>query len=263
VKFNKDNLFISFVDESMKKYFFNNSIEYNVELVLFCLPEILNGPWREVVKRVKNVFKRYPVRRHMHGPFIDLPYHSRDQEVCALAKRKIIQGLTIAEEIGAEHIVFHSTYNPLVVDSRYPRSWNQRALEFWLEIIPYAERSGCIMVIENVFDPYPEIIKGLVKKINSPYFKACLDVGHAHIFGKVGLEQWVKILKNDLVHLHIHDNSKVFDEHYGLGKGTINFKRFFTSIEKEKIDPSFTLEVRDDKEMRRSFRYLKSKGYWE
>ena len=262
MRLNKENFFISFVDESMKNYFFEKPIIYNVELLLFCLPEILSGPWKTIVRKVKTVFKKYPVRRHLHGPFMDLAYHSRDQEVRALAKKKIELGLAIAGEIGAEHIVFHSTFNPLIVDVRYPTVWHRRVVQFWKDLIPVARRNGCIIVIENIFDTHPRFLKNVIKEVNSPYFKACLDVGHAHIFSHIPLEEWIAALKHDLVHIHLHDNHKIFDEHLGLGKGTIDFKRLFTVIDKAKITPSCTLEVKNEREMNASIRYLKKNKLW-
>ena len=55
---------------------------------------------------------------------------------------------------------------------------------------------------------------------------------------------------------------KLFDEHLGLGKGTIDFKRLFTVIDKEKITPSCTLEVKNEREMNASIRYLKKNKLW-
>ena len=74
-------------------------------------------------------------------------------------------------------------------------------------------------------DETPDMLKKLVRAVNSPYFKICLDVGHAYIFGKISLEDWVKRLGKDLAHVHLHDNAKVFDEHLGLGRGTIQWKK--------------------------------------
>lgn len=263
MKLSKENFFVSFVDESMKDYFFEKPIIYNVELLLFCLPEIINGPWIKVVREVKNVFKKYPVQRHIHGPFMDLAYHSRDQEVCDLARRKIELGLAIAGDIGAGHIVFHSTYNPLVADPSYIKVWSQRTAQFWSELIPIAERNKCIIVIENVYDNAPKLLKKLVQQVNSPYFKVCFDVGHAHIFGNVPLEKWITTFKNDLIHIHLHDNSKIYDEHGGLGTGTIDFKKFFASIDKLRLSPAFVLEVKNDKELEKSIQYLKKNRYWK
>ncbi|MBU1862222.1 MAG: sugar phosphate isomerase/epimerase [Candidatus Omnitrophica bacterium] len=263
MKITKDNLFVSIIDESLIDHFFKKPIRYNFELALFCLPEVINGAWRQTVQKVKRVFKKYPVRRHIHGPFMELMYDSRDLDVRALAKRKVEQGLNIAGSIGAKHIVFHSTYNPLkAIDARYSIVWNYRSAKFWHEMIPCARRNNCTIVIENIFEERPDILKKLIRTVNSPLFKGCLDVGHAHIFSTVSLEKWITVLGKDLAHVHMHDNKKKNDDHFGLGRGTINFKKFFSSFANLPHMPAFVLEVKNEAELNRSLRYLKKNGYW-
>jgi len=263
MKLNKDTVFISLVDEKLIKAFFEEPIEFNLELALFCLPEILNENCQETIVRVKKVFEKYPVKRHLHGPCMDLIYNSRDAEVRALARRKIEQGIVIAGEIGAKNMVVHSTFNPLIVEPKYPDVWIHKSTKFFKELVPIARECGVTMAIENIFDFEPSHLKCLIEEVNAPEFKGCLDIGHANIFGNISLSQWVAELGEDLVHVHVHDNQKVYDDHIGLGAGTIDFKSLFNAIDTLPIQPAITLELKSKADLEISMHYLKDNGYWE
>ena len=57
--------------------------------------------------------------------------------------------------------------------------------------------------------------------------KNCLDVGHAHVEGtregREMISEYARVLGDDVVHLHLHDNHGTGDEHLPTGEGTIDF----------------------------------------
>ena len=258
----KDTLFVGFTDPVMKKNFFSDPIEYNVELGLFCSPDILNGPWRRTVSNVKKVFQKYPVKRHLHGPFYGLQYDCKDPEITFLAKKKIERVLTIAGKLQAEHIVVHSTFDPLNPDPRYREMWLERSTDFWKSLIPIAQKNNSMVVIENIYDKTPENLIALINAVDSPFFKGCLDVGHANIFGTISLVDWLEDFKKELFHLHLHDNMGATDDHLGLGEGNIDFNSFFSALGNIRHLPACTLEVLDKEQLEKSIAFLKNMGVW-
>ncbi len=263
MKLTEDNIFISITDPSMKKDFFSKKIDRNFEVALFALPRFIGADWRVYASKVKKVFKRYPVKRHIHGPFYDLAYESKDEDIVKISRKKISRGLEIAGILGAEHMVVHSTFNPLNPDPKYKSYWLEKSAVFWRGMVSLAKKNKCMIVIENIFDPSPDMIKKLIREVDSPFFKACLDIGHANIFSDIPVEEWVRGLKKDMYHIHIHDNDGKVDYHWGIGKGNINFDGFFEELGRIRHIPAFTIEVKTLKDVEASLKYLRKNNLAE
>ncbi len=260
MKLTRDTLFVGVTDPAEKQKIFSKKIEYNLELGHFCAPATLNGAWKQVVSQMKRVFKKYPVQRHLHGPFHGLQYDSKDAEITAVCKKKIERVLNIAGMLDAGHVVVHSSFNPLDPHPRAAEMWLERSTVFWKSLVPIAKRNNCMMVIENIFDQTPENIIKLINAVDSPHFKGCLDVGHANIFGTIPIEEWVDEYKKELFHLHLHDNFGKTDDHLALGSGTVAFDKFFEALDKVRHVPACTLEVLNEDELAKSLSFLKEKG---
>lgn len=263
MKITKDNLYCSICSPAYEKIVLTKPLEYNVEYPLFCFPQVVKGKWRSVVERAKKRFQAQGVKTHIHGPYMELMYHSQDADVQKLAQKKFTIGLQIARELNAQHMVVHSTYNPLNPDPKHTRVWLEQSVRFWKKMVPVARRYKCMIVIENVYDTSPDLLKELVNKVNSPFFKICMDIGHVNIFSRHSLEEWISILKPDLHHIHIHDNDGTEDGHLALGEGKINLKKFFAALSKLRYVPACVLEMKDEAALKKSIKYLKDNGILE
>jgi sugar phosphate isomerase/epimerase len=258
---NKDNVFISIIDENLADKVFTSKIDFNIELALFSLPHILDDPKVDaMVEKVKNVLDRYPIRRSMHGPVTDLYYDSRDKKVREFARERIRQGLAIAEKFEAEFMVAHSTFNPLQPSKKYAPTWLERSIEFWSEMAGYASEKGVTVVFENIFDASPTLLKEVITEVASPNFKACIDIGHLNIFSKVAIEEWIEVLNEKIVYIHAHNNYGTIDEHNGLADGTFDHATFFKSLQRYHLEPAVTLELRRIEDIEPSKRILAT--YW-
>jgi sugar phosphate isomerase/epimerase len=85
----------------------------------------------------------------------------------------------------------------------------------------------------------------LIEKIDSPDFGFCFDTGHFNIFSTVTMEQWFESLGRRLVEVHLHDNDGKADSHWALGRGNIDFEKFFGLLNAQASKPVLTLEVHD------------------
>ena len=256
----KDCLYVSLVGKELEHSFFEKKLSYNAELAFFALKDVVAGNVDGTAAKVKKVLEENKVKFSIHGPFMELMYDSRDLDVVKLAEQKVMNGLKVAEFLGAEHIVFHSTYNPLsqVANSKFDMFWVKKSAEFWKKIIDSCKDFSGMILIENIFDDSPEPIKKLIAEVNNPMFKVCLDVGHANIYGKKYLiDEWVEGFGEDLKHLHVHDNHGGEDEHLGVGAGNIDFEAFFNALDNLNECPPFVLEVRGEDELERSLKYLR------
>jgi sugar phosphate isomerase/epimerase len=99
--------------------------------------------------------------------------------------------------------------------------------------------------VENVFDEDPDALRMLIEKIARPDFGFCFDTGHFNLFSTVSLEQWFESLGRHLVEVHLHDNDGSADSHWGLGRGTLDFDKFFDLMLRHAPVPVYTIEAHD------------------
>ena len=83
---------------------------------------------------------------------------------------------------------------------------------------------------ENIFEEAPETLRMLVKEINSPNLGVCFDTGHFNLFSKVPLEKWFEEIGDNIIEVHLHDNTGSNDDHLGIGDGNIDFDLFFSLL---------------------------------
>ncbi len=177
-----------------------------------------------------------------HGPFYDLIPPSSDFEVSDVAKAKFIRAIDACNYLGIQNIIFHNGWIPTFYNSN---QWIDNSIKFWNSILEYANGS-VIIHLENVMENEPFLIKDIVTGINSPFFKACLDVGHVNIFSKIEVNNWIKEIGISINHVHLHNNYGVDDNHNGLTNGNINIYEVFKRIRDICGNITVNLELRSD-----------------
>lgn len=254
-----DNFYVSVVGAELEDSFFRKELNYNAELAFFAIKGVVSGDMQSYLQKVETIVDRYPVKYALHGPFMEIFYDSRDRDVTRLAREKVLTGLDVARRMKAGHIVFHSTYNPLSrkANKRYDDFWVEQSASFWKNVLKYAEDAECVIAMENIFDDKPDPIIDLVREVNSPNFKICMDVGHANIFGDVDIVSWVRAFGDDLVHIHAHDNFGQEDLHLGVGEGNIDYGSFFAELSRLEVSPDLVLEVRGNEQLKKSMQFLR------
>ena len=259
----RENLFVSIVDNKLRHKISDININFNFEVPLFCLPDILDGAWQDYVKKIKSVLGPKGLTCGMHGPFYNLAYHSRDPMVREVAEKRMRQGLRIASALDARFIVFHSTYSQFVAIKDYYMRWPSDAMQGLPEIVKEAQDRNILMVIENIWDDVPLALKYLIDKVQSDFLKICIDVGHLNIFSKVPLKEWFETLWENIAHFHIHNNFGTFDSHNALNDGAFDFEKLFSLISKYNIDATYTIEVEKLESVEPSIIYLEKLGILE
>lgn len=115
---------------------------------------------------------------------------------------------------------------------------NTKSKEFWDKILNETEYKG-IILIENIFEETPKMLKEYIEEINRPNIKINLDIGHAKL-GKVELEKWIIELKDYIEYMHIHSNDGLYDKHQRPSKGEID--NLYDLLKKHKLNPVLSLE---------------------
>ncbi len=152
-----------------------------------------------------------------------------------------IKAMEIASTFGVETITIHMGK---FTDFSVPVSKYVDATHASLEyLLPYAEKYGITICIENVWYPTSEtsVLLDTINRFNSPNLGICLDAGHYNImsgkFKDPANRMWgthpnsepewspdmIERLHPHITICHIHDNNGIADQHYIPGDGNIEW----------------------------------------
>lgn len=180
----------------------------------------------------------------VHAPFLDLNPGAADPLVHRITARRYRQALQASLQLGARLVVFHPGYDVWRYGEQQ-QLWLDQNLKFWPPLLELAASGGCRMTLENIFEPEPLLLARLLNTLASPWLGHCFDVGHWRLFASVSTEDWFSSLGGQLLHLHLHDNFGVRDDHLPMGEGSIDFNPLLIhlgSLPSERR-PSITLEA--------------------
>lgn len=165
----------------------------------------------------------------IHGPFLDLNPVSWDSKVAQATLERFVQAYEAASALGAEKIVYHTCFVPMV---NLLEGWTQRMIRFWRAFME-GRGDGISVCLENVFDPEYAPLAEIVRGVDHPSFGLCLDIGHANCFSPYPVEEWLWELYPYIRHFHLHDNHGKRDEHLGIGQGDLPWASIFRFIREE------------------------------
>jgi len=161
----------------------------------------------------------------------------------------IVRAMESASILGAENIVVHSVTLPREVD------FEEYNLEFYKSLVPYCEKFGIHMAVENLFWTdvkrkrlmskigSPQELNDMVKKIDSPWVVACVDIGHASLTC-CEPEEFIEDVNPDILKaLHVQDNSYLKDDHTIPYLGSLNWEAVMTSLKKARYTGELTFEI--------------------
>lgn len=222
-------------------------------------PNLLDGDWQTLVSQHRRLLHGFEGEIALHGAFYEMYSASVDQRVSALTRERYLLNLRIAAELGACHVVFHANYLPAIRHPTYLPDWTERQANFWGRLVDEAGRLGVIIALENMWEPDPTIIAGVLEQVDSPYLAACLDVGHVHLYSdSLPFSAWVDRLRDRLVHCHINNNRGLYDEHLPLdaAEGIIDYQAILPLLRSLPRPPLIVLEMDRLEDLERSLRYL-------
>ena len=89
----------------------------------------------------------------------------------------------------------------------------------------------------------PHWLLDIVKGVEDPCLRLCLDVGHVNAYSQIPVMDWLKEWAPYLSHFHIHNNDGSWDTHSALDCGTIPMCELLMQAEKICPNATFTLEL--------------------
>ena len=210
-----------------------------VEIAEFCTAWNMDREFSETDARVRQQLEGNR-RRILHGPFNELFPCAIDPEARALAARRYRQAVGLARDYGAEKVVIHAGYNPWIY---YPEWFREQSVIFWREFL--AEEPGVEIVLENVLEQEPEWMTEILRAVDSPRLRLCLDVGHVNAYSPVDAAQWLRRCAPWISHFHLHNNNGTRDAHDPLFRGSIPMEELLTLAGELCPEATFTLELPD------------------
>jgi sugar phosphate isomerase/epimerase len=219
---------LSEVDENFEK----NKIEY-----------------REILKDFENNVT-------LHGFFSNLNVAAKDPLIKNVSIKRYNQTLELASFFDVQKVVLHTCLNNLLKQKSYQEMFFLTNIEFFKEYVKNYEDLGIILTMENVHESNPDYIRNLIGAVNSPNFKATIDIGHCNLHSQNSVSDWIKEYGIMLSHMHFHNNFKDEDSHSSLLKGSLDIKEILKTLKKMELYPTITFEIFDYDDLKESVKYF-------
>ncbi|MCF8030069.1 MAG: sugar phosphate isomerase/epimerase [Desulfohalobiaceae bacterium] len=199
----------------------------------------------------------------VHLPFHDLQPGSIDEYILQSTRDRLKKAIRIAAIYEPRFLVAHANFIPLYSDLY--SSWLKRAMRTWEEVlVEWPDHPA--LYLENVREYDPGPLADLMAELQQHRVRFCFDLGHwASYSGGVqynNLGLWMQTLGQYLVHLHLHDNDGVADQHLGLGQGNIPWAEVFSGLELLDLSPTLTLEPHTKEDLFSSWQFMKEHPSW-
>jgi len=157
--------------------------------------------------------------------------------------KKIID---ICQELEVRKIVVHPKFlkYPLEKDTKAILLKNN--INSLTEVVDFAKSYGITILLEN--EPRPEEIasyedfKYMLENVKG--IKANIDIGHAFAYHNMeNIFRYLKGFRDQIDHLHFHDNKGGGDDHLPIGVGVIDYAGVVEYLKQAKYDKTITFEI--------------------
>lgn len=188
----------------------------------------------EVVSKLSVLHKDKGIRFSVHTPFMGKDILSADSAKKDESLSSLHRSIELAHKYGAEYAVIHPGYKNEGVS-------REEIVEVWSGLLDFCEDMDITGVIENLTHKSvfyrPEDLYGFKKALKRPNF--VLDLGHANVEGNLG--SFIDAMR-EISYFHLHDNAGDNDSHLRLGRGNINWDRFFSKVVQLKPEAPLVVE---------------------
>jgi len=192
----------------------------------------------------------------LHGPFLDMNPGSIDPLIRSVTQNRFRQLLNVATILRPRVAVFHAAYDSWRYNGQQ-ESWFENSVNTWRSVMDVASNIGLRVAIENIFEENPDALHELIEKVGHKNFGFCFDTGHFNLFSRVSMERWFESLGERLLEVHLHDNDGTADAHWAIGRGAIDFYKFFNLLRKNNLFPILTVEAHHKDDVESSLHQVK------
>ena len=245
-----DKFYLSTIDENA--HLLAKKHGFGIEIAEFCTPWFLDTDFTEIDPKIREKLACSD-RFLLHAPFSELFPCAIDPKVRAIAAERYRQVIRVAEGYGIRKIVVHGGYNPRIY---FPIWYTEQSVLFWKEFVQEIPEN-MVFCLENVLEEAPAMLTEIVRQVNDPRIRMCLDVGHVNAYSKIPVMEWLETCAPYISHFHVHNNDGTQDQHNALNNGRIPMKEFLLRAEELCPNATFTFELMKDE---LSMAWLKENG---
>ena len=209
------------------------------------------------LKILKSLLKNYEIL--IHAPWFHLSLISPHPEIREITVKLYLQTLKIADTLGVKLVTFHSGDTTIYISKetlakmfiqnfKKIKSRYKGKSAFTVENVPAIRRGA------QVSHPgFPEDLIYLKKKL--PWLNFTLDIGHVLRRGKNldTVSKFLKKYKNSVLNIHLHDAVLGGEDHLALGKGDLDFNKFFQILNKIGYAGYVSLETISNEDIKKSW----------
>lgn len=210
---------------------------FGIEIAQYCTAWNMDDKFDEVHPKVLEEIDGIS-NRVLHAPFNELFPCAIDLKARALAAERYRQAIELANEYCANKVVIHGGYNPWIY---YPVWYVEQSILFWKDFLK--EDPSVEILLENVLETEPGWLLDIVKGVENPRLRLCLDVGHVNAYSKIPVMDWLEACSPYISHFHIHNNDGSWDTHSALNCGSIPMRDLLNQADTLCPNATFTLEV--------------------
>lgn len=226
-----------------------------IDLTLFAMREedcpFCQAGYRTLAAKIKAAAQsRGLFFNQAHAPF---PSSKIDEAYTAMMFDRLVRSIEIAGIVGAKCIVVHPQHHlPYLENTEKLKAMN---MDFYRSLAPYAKAAGVKIALENMWQRNQETKQIVVSacsrtkefvdwldSLNDDCFTACLDLGHAGLYGFDAAEM-IKGLGSRLGALHVHDNDYQSDLHTAPYLGRMHWDTICNALAKIDYQGDLTLEA--------------------
>ena len=176
----------------------------------------------------------------------------------AFTKRRfdeLVTSLKNSSYLGVRNIIIHPLQHLRYYTNENTEALYEMNLEFYAGLLPYCEEYGITICTENMWQCYGNSSKiwdstcsraeefvRYVDGVNSPYLKACVDIGHTVLVGENPVKM-IEALGNRVAALHVHDNDGIHDSHTLPFHGIVMWNEVAKALRSINYSGEITLEA--------------------
>lgn len=185
------------------------------------------------------------------------PMHSSylDQKETDKMFGHIVRSMRNASYLGIDSIVVHPKQHLNYAEDGVPEKLFEMNMDFYNRLKPYCEEFNIKVAIENMWQQpagkkinhsvcsRPEEFIRYIDELNSEWFVACLDIGHACLVCENPANFIRQLETKRLKNLHVHDVDGIEDLHTAPYMGIVDWDSVVSALKEIGYDGDFTYEV--------------------
>ena len=148
-----------------------------IELAEFCISDNMDNSYEDVLPHVLKNCEASPDRT-LHAPYNELFPMAIEPLVVEVAYKRYVQTLDYCKRFGAKKMIVHANYTEALY---FPNWFIKRHIDFWKRFLAENDLGDVVICVENVQEEDPDLILGILKGVEDPRLRMCLDVGHANL----------------------------------------------------------------------------------